>query len=175
MGDAIIPSFESAGLDLFFGLDNTGIDVIATNSAPGPVTTLCPQIISLAKTTQNVTFEPLHINIGFGTFHPINFFLSPDSTQAYIVTSDFGVLIYSFNTGSVSRIPLVNDAAPVAADMAADGSLIFVAGSDGLLHELNTATAFDQNQTLFSPLPNSLNNFCFTGGNCALNLVAVKP
>jgi len=91
MGDAIIPSFESAGLDLFFGLDNTGIDVIATNSAPGPVTTLCPQIISLAKTTQNVTFEPLHINIGFGAFHPINFFLSPDSTQAYIVTSDFGV------------------------------------------------------------------------------------
>jgi hypothetical protein len=187
MGNPIIPMpLMTDGLDVFFGLDNTGIDIIATNSSllplplpAGPLTvpTLCPRPIVLAKSPTNpsITFEPLHINIGFGTFHPINFFLSPDSTQAYIVTSDFGVLIYSFNTGSVSRIPLVNDAAPVAADMAADGSLIFVAGSDGLLHELNTATAFDQNQTLFSPLPNSPNNFCFTGTNCALNLVAVKP
>jgi len=187
MGNTIIPiSLLTDGLDFFFGLDNTGIDIIATNSSllplplpAGPLTipTLCPWHIALAQTPTNpaITFEPIHINIGFGTFHPINFFLSPDASQAYIVTTDFGVLIYSFNTGSVSRIQLVNDAAPVAADIAADGSLIFVAGSDGLLHELNTAIGVDQNQTSFSPLANSNNNFCFTGNDCALNLVAVKP
>ncbi len=184
MGNPIIPMpVLTEGLDFFFGLDDTGIDIIATNSSllplplpagPLTLTTLCPRPIVLAQTAANSPIT-LHINIGFGTFHPINFFLSPDASQAYIVTTDFGVLVYSFNTGSVSRIQLINDAAPIAADIAADGSLIYVAGSDGLLHELNTATGLDQNQTSFSPLPNSPNNFCFTGSNCALNLVAVKP
>ncbi len=85
------------------------------------------------------------------------------------------MLVYDFDTNSTSKIALVNNATPVAADIAADGSLIYVAGSDGLLHELNTALAVDQNQTSFSPLPNSPNNFCFTGTNCQLNIVAVKP
>ena len=184
-GSILIPNLEPAGLDFFFGLDNTGIDIIATNSSllplplpPGPLSlpTLCPQHVVLAQTpTPATTFEPAHINIGQGTFHPINFFLSPDATHAYIVTSDLGVLVYDFNTNSTSRISLVNNATPVAADITIDGSLIYVAGSDGLLHELNTALAVDQNQTSFSPLPNSPNNFCFTGSNCALNIVAVKP
>jgi hypothetical protein len=63
----------------------------------------------------------------------------------------------------------------LAADISADASLIYVSGSDGLLHELNTATGLDQNQTSFTSLPNSNNDFCFTGNNCASNLVAVKP
>ncbi len=186
-GNTIIPpNLETAGLDFFFGLDNTGIDIIATNSSllplplptgPLSLTTLCPRPIALAQTTTNppTIFEPVHIDIGQGTFHPINFFLSPDATLAYIVTSDLGVLVYDFNTNSVSGIPLVNNATPVAADITVDGSLIYVAGSDGLLHELNTALAVDQNQTSFLPLPNSPNSFCFTGSNCALNIVAVKP
>ena len=187
MGNTIIPiPLMTDGLDFFFGLDNTGIDIIATTSSllplplpasPLTIPNLCPRPIVLAQTATNpaTTFEPIHINIGFGTFHPINFFLSPDTSLAYIVTTDFGVLIYSFNTGSVSRIQLVNDAAPVAADVSSDRSLIYVAGSDGLLHELNTATGLDQNQTSFISLPNSTNDFCFTQNNCALNLIAVKP
>lgn len=184
-GNVFIPNLEPAGLDFFFGLDDTGIDIIATNSSllplplpPGPLSlpTLCPQHVVLAQTpTPATTFQPAHINIGQGTFHPMNFFLSPDATHAYIVTNDLGVLVYDFNTNSTSRISLVNNATPVAADITVDGALIYVAGSDGLLHELNTALAIDQNQTTFYPLPNSPNNFCFTGSNCALNIVAVKP
>jgi len=198
-GGVVIPNLEPTGLDFFFGLDkagigiSTGIDIIATTTSlllPPPLptasfslTTLCPttgvkeRLVSLAQTTGNTptTFQPVHINIGQGTFHPINFFLSPDATRAYIVTSDQGVLVFDFNTNATSKIPLVNDATPVAADITVDGSLIYVAGSDGLLHELNTALTFDQNQTSFTPLPNSADSFCFTGTNCALNLVAVKP
>ena len=187
-GGTFLPNLEPAGLDFFFGLDNTGIDLIATNSSlplavgTPPVAPLCPQQVNLAEilplpippNPPNV-FPPVHFDIGKGTFHPINFFLSPDATHAYVVTSDLGVLVYDFNTNFASGIPLVNNASPVAADIAADGSLIYVAGSDGLLHELNTALAFDQNQTSFSTLPNSANNFCFTGTNCTLNIVAVKP
>jgi hypothetical protein len=187
MGNTVIPvPLMTAGLDFFFGIDNTGIDIIATTTSilplpvpAGPLTipTLCPRPIVLGQTatSPSTPYPPTHINIGYGTFQPINFFLSSDTTQAFIVTSDFGVLVYSFNTGAVSRIPLINNAAPTAADISADNSLIYVAGSDGLLHELNTQTALDQNQTSFSALSNSSNDLCFTGNNCTLNLVAVKP
>ncbi len=175
MGNTAIPTLQTDGLDFFFGVDNTGIDIIATTSSAAPLTTLCPQLITLAQTTQNTTFMPIHINIGHGTFHPINFFLSPDSTQAYIVTSDLGVLVYDFDTSSTSGIPLVNNATPVAADMSVDGTMIYVAGSDGLLHQVLTALALDQMDVSFSPLVNSSNSFCYTGSNCALNIVAVKP
>ena len=177
MGNTTIPNLQTQGLDFFFGIDNTGIDIIATTSSAATLTTLCPQQVTLAQTptAPPTFFLPTHINIGQGTFHPINFFLSPDATRAYIIASDLGVLVYDFNTTATSRIPLANNAAPVAADITVDGSLIYVAGSDGVLHEVNTALAIDRMDVSFSPLVNSSNSFCFTGSNCALNIVAVRP
>jgi hypothetical protein len=183
LGNPIIPSLQQSALsnlDVFFGLDNNGIDVIATTTTTPlvlPLTApLCPQQqIALAQTTQNTTFNPIHINLQKGTFHPINFFLSPDANQVYIVTSDQGILTYSFNTQSVSSIPLTGGAAPVAADISVDGTLLYVAGTDGILHELNTILALDVLEIPFSQLPNSSNNFCYDSFNCALNMVAIKP
>jgi len=175
-GNTSLPQLQTAGLDFFFGLDNTGIDVIATTSSQPALTALCPQQVTLAQTTASTSFPPIHINLNQGTFNPINFFLSPDTSRAYIVTSDLGVLVYDFSTGAVSaKIGLINDASPVAADMTVDGTLIYVAGSDGLLHQLNTTLGVDLYQTSFVPLPNSTNDFCFTGQNCNLNLLVVKP
>jgi hypothetical protein len=183
-GNASIPIlFQSDlnNLDVFLGIDSTGIDVIATTTTTAltpPATTLCPlQQITYATEVASTgpPFYPLHINLQRGSFHPINFFVSPDGTQVYIVTSDQGVLIYSFNTQSVSAIQLSGGAAPVAADMTVDGTLLYVAGTDGILHELNTALALDVMEIPFSQLPNSTNNFCFQNYSCSLNLVAVKP
>ncbi len=175
MGNAVIPNLQLNGLDLFLGLDNTGFDIIATSVSAAPLTTLCPQPVALAQTTQNTTFVPTHIDIGQGTFHPINFFVSP-TFVLYIVASDRDrVLAYDLNTNAVSAIGLVNNATPIAADITVDGSLIYVAASDGLLHQLNTATGLDQTEISFLPLPDSPNSFCYTGSNCALNLVAVRP
>jgi len=56
-----------------------------------------------------------------------------------------------------------------------DGSLLYVAGTDGLLHELNTALASDVMEIPFSQLPNSSNNFCYQNFTCSLNMVAIKP
>jgi len=176
MGNATIPTLQTQGLDFFFGVDNTGVDIIATTSSMAPLTTLCPQQITLAQTTLDATFLPIHINLGVGSFTPINFFLSPDSTKAYIVASDnSAILVYNFDTGSTSAIPLVNDATPLSADMTVDGSLIYVAGSDGLLHEINTALSLDRMDVTFTALPDSPNSFCYTGSNCALNLIAIRP
>jgi outer membrane protein assembly factor BamB len=115
------------------------------------------------------------VDLQKGTFHPLSFFLSPDATQAYIVTSDQGILVYSFNTQTTSAIPLNGNAAPLAADLTVDGTLLYVAGSDGFLHALNTLLALDQTDIQFLQLSDSSNNFCFSSYPCALNLVAVKP
>jgi hypothetical protein len=175
MGNAAIPQvLDTAGLDFFFGVDNTGIDIIATNASQGPAnapfSTICRQPIA------NASFGPVHIDIGQGTFHPINFFVSPDATQVYIVTSDLGVLVYSFNTQSVTAaIPLNGGAAPVAADMTVDGVFLYVAGTDNVLHELNLNQFQDVMEIPFSELPNSSNNFCYTSFTCALDMVIMQP
>lgn len=176
MGTPTIPALQTQGLDFFFGIDSTGIDIIATTSSMAPLTTLCPQQITLAQTPQNATFLPIHIDLNAGSFTPINFFLSPDATKAYIVASDrSGVLVYNFDTGSTSAIPLANDATPLSADMSVDGSMIYVAGSDGMLHEVNTDLSLDRMEVFFSPLPDASNSFCYTGTNCALNMIAIRP
>jgi WD40 repeat protein len=176
MGNPTIPTLQTQGLDFFFGVDSTGIDIIATTTSLAPLTTLCPQQITLAQTSLNTTFLPIHIDLGVGSFTPINFFISPDSTKAYIVASDSsGILVYNFNTSSTSAIPLVNNATPLSADMTVDGSLIYVAGSDGLLHEVNTALSLDRMDVTFVALPNSSNSFCYDSSNCALNMIAVRP
>jgi hypothetical protein len=60
------------------------------------------------------------------------------------------------------------------ADMTVDGTLIYVAGSDGTLHEVSTNPAVDLVQISFPNLPNVSNPFCSVG-NCKLNMVVVKP
>ncbi|MFZ0417240.1 MAG: WD40 repeat domain-containing protein [Candidatus Sulfotelmatobacter sp.] len=168
-------------LDVFVGVDSTGIDVIATTTTTPltpPAATLCPvqQIAFAAQAaTPNPAFYPLHINLLQGTFNPINFFVSPSGSEIYIVTSDQGVLVYNFGTQSVSTIPLSGGAAPVAADMTVDGTLLYVAGTDGILHELNTVLALDVLEIPFFQLPNSTNNFCYQNYTCSLDLVAMRP
>jgi hypothetical protein len=183
-GSAPISGVPTAGLDVFIGLDNvgtqdTGLDILVTNATQGSLTTLCPQqALTLPATftlTSTTVTNPWHIDLQRGHLHPINFFVSPDGSQVYIVTSDQGVLVYSFSTQSVSAIPLNGGAAPVAADMTVDGTLLYVAGTDGILHELNTAIALDEMEIPFSELPNSTNNFCYQNYTCSLNLVAIKP
>ena len=179
------------GLDFFFGLDSTGLDVVAINTAlpgsPGNLfTTLCPQTVKQAMFIQSGTQEPfaIHIPFGQGTFNPLAFSLSPDNTQVYAVTSDKGVLVYSFNTGATNAIQLAKSitgqtVTPVSADISPDGTFIYVAASDGTLHQINTITATDVTPQIgFPPIPNATNGFCVNGitpVNCTLNLVAVRP
>jgi hypothetical protein len=183
LGPALLPApLEPAGLDFFIGVDNTGVDIIATNSTQANAGTLCPQNVAPAHPPTppgGNPFPPTHVDINHGTFNPINFFVSPDATQIYIVTTDQGVLIYSFNTGATTAIPLRGDAAPLAADITADGTLIYVAGSDGLLHQLVTGSAGSNTEEVtpisFPALPNSANSFCYSSFSCALDIVTVKP
>jgi hypothetical protein len=59
--------------------------------------------------------------------------------------------------------------------MTVDGTLLYVAGTDGVLHELNTQTLTDIMEIPFFQLTNSSSNFCYMSYTCTLNLIAVKP
>jgi DNA-binding beta-propeller fold protein YncE len=151
-------------------LDNTGLDYITTTIAAAASQTLCPQFISASSQ---------RIPLGQGTFNPINFFVSPDGTLVYIVASDrSSVLVYDFNTNSVSGISLANNPSPVSADIAVDGTLLYVAGSDGMLHEVSTMSAADLLQISFTIPSRFSTPFCSldpTSGPCKLDVAAVKP
>jgi hypothetical protein len=151
-------------------LDNTGLDYITTAITAAASQTLCPQFISASAQ---------RIPLGQGTFNPINFFVSPDGTHAYIVASDrSSVLVYDFNTNSVAGISFANNASPVSADITVDGTLIYAAGSDGMLHEVSTTSAADLLQISFTIPSRFSTPFCSldpTSGPCKLDVVAVKP
>ncbi len=184
----LTPDVNAAGLDVLVALDNTGIDLIATDTIvpgfgyPPTSTPPCPQYIEQAVSPNPpyAPFPPVHFNFGVGTFNPISFFVSPDGTRAYVVTTNFSsILVFDFNTGSLSgSIPLANNAIPVSASFTEDGTLIYVAASDGTLHEVNTISAIDVQEISFPNLPNVNNPFCGYGAStiaCTLDLVSVRP
>jgi hypothetical protein len=179
------PDFDATGLDVIVALDNTGIDLIATdtilpqNVIPPPANLLCPQFITTAS-NGHIPFPPVHLNFGLGTFHPISFFMSPDGSKAFVVTTDFSsVLVFDFNTNSLSgSIPLTGNPVPISASFTVDGTLVYVATSDGTLHEVNTVSSTDVQQITFPDLVSVNNPFCAFGATtipCTLDLVAVKP
>jgi hypothetical protein len=160
------------------GVDNTGLDYITTTISAVVPPTQCPQAIAGSSN---------RIEFGQGTFNPVAFFVSPDSTRVYVVANDRSiVLVYDFNTGAVRGIPLAGNATPLVpnnsmssvADMTVDGTLIYVAGSDGALHELSTVSEADLLQISFPNLSNHSNAFCTLDpkqGVCQLDFVAVRP
>lgn len=185
--------------NVLIGLDDSSLDLIATVensiqfSTPIAPTGSCPQVIDFPSYIPNtgppaVKFLPLNIPINIGTLQPVAFFVSPDATRAYIVTNNSSsILIYNFNTGAVTGIELAGNATPVVpanpgqavAGISTDGTLISVAASDGLLHQISTTSGVDLTQILFPNLPSLPNAFCSLtpapGQPCKLDLVAVKP
>ncbi|HTW57274.1 MAG TPA: hypothetical protein VMD99_03985 [Terriglobales bacterium] len=159
------------GIHIFL-LDSTGFDVITasvTAAAPG---TICPQ---------NLTFSPLQrVELGQGTIQPVNFFASADGSLLYVLANNSSrVIVYDFNTGGVTGIPLQNNAIPISAAMTVDDGTILASANDGMLHEISTALGgADLIQLPFPNLPDYLNPFCTYAPNqvpCTLNLIAVKP
>ncbi len=179
----ILPNFhldgtDSSGLPIPDGvhllvLDRTGVDIVTSTVGPPVLGTLCPQAL---------TFLPVQrIELGQQINSSANFFASPDGTQLYVVNpGSSSVLIYNFIAGApVGGIEILGNATPLSSDMSADGGTIVIVGSDGLLHELGTATGgADLYQVPFPNLPNYLNPFCTftpTAGPCTLNVALVKP
>ena len=185
----VLPALHIDGRDSFgntipdgahvFILDSTGFDIATFTVSPPAAGTLCPQGLNL------VSGDPLRsvqrIELGQGTLQPLNFFISSDNSQLYVVSSGTSsILVYSLVAGSVvGGIELQNNATPLSADMSADAGTIVVSGSDGMLHEVSTLTGGADGIPLsFPSLPNGVNPFCTTdpsAGPCKLNVSLAKP
>jgi len=161
-------------------LDGTGFDIVTSAIlAPAPGA-LCPQGLTFySNDPTRPQFQ--RIELGQQINSNANFFASPDGTQLYVVNpGNSSVLIYSFIAGApVGGIEILGNATPLSSDISADGGTIVIVGSDGLLHELGTATGgADLYQVPFPNLPNYLNPFCTyttTAGPCTLNIALVRP
>jgi hypothetical protein len=159
-------------------MDTSGFEVLTSqNASPATGTlttpgTICPQTSSFSPAQR--------VNLQQGTFKPINFFLSPDGSLMYIIADNLSfVMVYSFNTNTVTAIPLAGNATPVTGGMTIDGTLVYVAGSDGQLHEITISPGVDLNQIPFPPTIDFENPFCnmtpANGQPCTLDFVSVKP
>jgi trimeric autotransporter adhesin len=156
---------DSPGIDLvnISGVNTTGCTP-TTNPAPAP-----PYL-------SNGT--PQSFNLGQGNFVPTQLLVSPDGLTAYLLTANSGsVLVVRLNDRTTSGIQLVGNALPLQASLSQDGSKIFVAANDGLVHILDTANLVDTTQVSFpenlSQLQGGLcSNVSFT---CKPNLIAVQP
>jgi hypothetical protein len=162
---------ESDGTIESFTASITGIPPATISQA---ATQICPMTVGHST--------PIQINLGQGKIDPINFFVSADGTLIYVAARELNsILTYNFSSGGRGGIQLVgaNNPTPIAADMTVDAGFILVAGSDGLVHQLSTATGgFDQAQFGFPNLVNYLNPFCtFTpaSGACTFDYVAARP
>jgi hypothetical protein len=187
--------------NVLVGLDSSSVDLIATvesavqfpQAPPTVPTGSCPQVIDFPSYIPPtgpppLQFLPLNVPLNIGTLQPVAFFVSPDATKAYIVSSNSSsVLVYNFNTGAVTGIELAGNAIPIVptnpgqtvAGISTDGTLISVAASDGLLHQVSTSSGVDLTQISFPNLPSLPNAFCSLdpapSQACKLDLVAVKP
>jgi trimeric autotransporter adhesin len=128
----------------------------------------CPPTISNGSVS---TF-----NFGQGTFVPTQFLVSSDGSRAFVLTSNLGaVLVFNTASHTSSSIAMVNSALPVRAVLDATGTLLYVIGSDGMVHVLDANIGLDKQQIAMPP------NFCYdSAGNpaiftCNANLIALKP
>jgi hypothetical protein len=166
-------------------LDTTGFSVVTLGSTAPPIgtmtnpaTTLCPQAASFLTDSTGAAVE--HVDLHQGTFTPVKFFVSPDGSQVYVLASDLSLILdYSFSSNAVSGIPLAANSVPITGDVTVDGTLIYVAGSDGTLHEVSTTSAADLMEIPFPPVTNFENPFCSVqdvqNQPCELDFVGVKP
>jgi len=138
-----------------------GIDVITATTAPVG----CPPTVSNASPP--ISF----VNLGQGTFTPIQFLVSSDGTKAYVLANNLGiVMVYDVGSGTSSAIALAGSAKPLSASLAPDGTLLYVAANDGTVHAVNTVVGGDFQQISFPG--NFCSNVSFT---CTADLVAVRP
>jgi hypothetical protein len=162
---------ESDGTIESFTASITGIPAATLSQ---PATHICPMTVGHST--------PIQINLGQGKIDPINFFVSADGTLLYVAARELNsILVYNFSSGGRGGIQLLgaNNPTPIAADMTVDAGFILVAGSDGLVHQISTASGgFDQAQFGFPNLVNYLNPFCtFTpaSGACTFDYLAARP
>ena len=140
-----------------------GVDVITASTM---MLTGCPPTVSNAHT---------FVNMGQGTFTPLQLIVSSDGLKAYVLASNLGsALVFDVNgqtPSSAISLAGVNPK-PLSGSLTPDGTLLYVATSDGTVHVLDTLASTDLQQVSLPVNFNFCTNVSFT---CTPDLVAVRP
>jgi hypothetical protein len=117
-------------------------------------------------------------NLGQGSFVPIQLIVSQDGSTAYVIVSNRGaILVFNIANQTSSAIAMAGGVIPVSASLTSDGSRLYVAAQDGLVHILDTQSASDILQLSFpTDTTTLLTGFCSGASfTCNPDLIAVKP
>ncbi len=115
-------------------VDSPSMDVVTT----GAIGQGCPPSPQNTVTTYN---------LGVGAFTPTQVFVSPDSSRAWVLSSNLSSLV-GLNLTSLTpfSITLANSATPLSGGVMIDGSMVYVGGSDSNVHAINVANGTDSAQ-----------------------------
>jgi len=113
--------------------------------------------------TSGATFH----DFGQGNFTATQLLVSSDGARAYVIGNLSSVLVYDVASGGVSAIGLAGGASTLSGALTVDGKSLYVGGSDGAVHRLDTTAGTDAQR-----IPVTL---CTGTTTCKPNLVAVIP
>ena len=112
------------------------------------------------------------VSLGQGNFVPTQLIVSADGLRAYVLTSNLAsVLVFNIGNQPPFAIALAAQATPIQGSLTIDGTLLYVTGSDGTVHVIDTVAGNNIQQVSFPQ------NFCGGGVTftCKPDLVAVRP
>jgi hypothetical protein len=114
-------------------VDSPRIDVITTPAPTGS----CP--VSANSSINNY-------DLGAGSFNPRQLLVSFNSSKAWVVSDLNSILSFDLTSLSPTSIPLFNGAQGLSGGMTLDSAQLYVGGSDGLVHRIDTSALTDAQQ-----------------------------
>ena len=127
--------------------------------------------------TPSISDTVTSFSLGQAAFTASQLIIAEDGSTAYIVSPNLkSILVFDIGARTSSTLSLLGNATPIQASLTPDGTLLLIGASDGMVHEIQTATGVDVTQIQF-PLGLCLNTAGqkFPGITCNPDLVAVKP
>jgi hypothetical protein len=103
-----------------------------------------------------------------GTFTAQQMFVSPDSSQVWIVPNLPEILNFALATQATTPIPLAGGAMPIMGGITTDSAHTYFGASDGMVHRIDTNTLTD-----VARIPVNLKDS--SGNVTPPNLVVVLP
>jgi hypothetical protein len=175
--DGRMLAVEPPGIELVTSAINSKTSNGCAFPRPYPGTTGLMPIPGNLAVTNTASF----FNLGVGNFIPRQLIVSENGSTAYILANDpnnnpLGViLVFNIPNQTSSAISLAGNAIPLQAALTPDGTVLYVASSDGTVHAVSTVAGGDFQQISF-PL-----GLCQTttgtpfGTTCNPDLIAVRP
>jgi trimeric autotransporter adhesin len=190
---AYLAGGDPAGVMVRRTCDNGEADTVATTATPTFIRALPDATQMLALTpptvglitanttpvgcTPGISDTVTSFNVGQAAFTASQLIIAENGSTAYILSSNLtSILVFNIGAQTSSTLSLAGNATPIHASLTADGTLLVVGASDGMVHEIQTATGADVAQVQF-PFGLCLNTAGqkFPGITCNPDLVEVKP